>query len=223
MCILAPPAGLPLSGATSFRVNLGFVWQIPWFRFQLISISLSNQPLRPLISKLERRKSLSRRKWVPPKGFLERRILVHWFLRWLFSLALNLKKKERLTDRTLHNTKLAKPFRDSSRISRGIDWLTVRICTLHLSLEAQFTQIGISGRGPALCHVSLLGYIWRKIARSGGKPRRSLSCRLDRYRPKGTAFLLGLLLARPAWRIGFLCLRIGCPKEGLPVEPAFLF
>lgn len=27
------------------------------------------------------------------------------------------------------------------------------------------------------------------------------------------AFLLGLLLARPAWRIGFLCLRIGCPKE----------
>lgn len=37
------------------------------------------------------------------------------------------------------------------------------------------------------------------------------------------AFILGLLLARPAWRIGFLCLRIGCPKEGLPVEPAFLF
>lgn len=75
-------------GGASFRVNLGFVWQIPWFRFQLISISLSNQPLRPLISKLERRKSLSRRKWVPPKVFLERRILVHWFLRWLFSLAL---------------------------------------------------------------------------------------------------------------------------------------
>lgn len=97
-----------------------------------------------------------------------------------------------MTDRTLHNTKLAKPFRDSSRISRGIDWLTVRICTLHLSLEARFTQIGISGRGPALCHVSLLGYIWRKIARSGGKPRRSLSCRLDRYRPKGTEGL-------PSW------------------------